>query len=78
MIKVQTEMWDKILEIVRTHPEIQRAYAFSYDDDAKTASFLVALKPDSRVKKQSIDMLENELEKTFTGVDFEIDRIIDL
>ena len=73
-----TEMWDKILEIVRTHPEIQRAYAFSYDDDAKTASFLVALKPDSRVKKQSIDMLENELEKTFPGVDFDIDRIIDL
>jgi cation diffusion facilitator family transporter len=72
------EMWDKILEIVRTHQDIQRAYAFSYDDDAKTATFLVALNPDSRAKEHSVDMLENELEKTFPGVDFEIDRIIDL
>ena len=72
-----TEMWDKILETVRTHPEIQRAYAFSYDEDAKTASFLVALNPDSRAKEHSVDMLESELEEKFPGVDFDIDRIID-
>ena len=72
------EMWDRILEIVRTHQEIQRAYAFSYDDDAKTASFLVALKPDSRVETRSVAMLENELEETFPGVDFDIDLILDL
>ena len=72
------EMWDRILEIVRKHQEIQRAYAFSYDDEAKTASFLLALKPDVRVEKHSVAVLENELEKAFPGVDFDIDRIIDL
>ena len=71
-------MWDKILEIVRNHQEIQRAYAFSYDDDAKAASFLVVLKPDSRNKTHSVAMLERELEETFPGVDFDIDCILDL
>jgi hypothetical protein len=36
------------------------------------------LKPDVRVEKHSVAMLENELEKAFPGVDFDIDRIIDL
>ena len=71
-------MWDKILEIVRTHREIRRAYAFSYDDDAKTASFLVVLKPDARNETHSVARLERELEQAFPGVDFDIDRVLDL
>lgn len=71
------EMWDRILEIVRSHPEILRAYAFSYDEEEKTASFIVALNPESRNEGYSVSSLERDLEKAFPGVAFDIDSILD-
>ena len=71
------EMWDSILEIVRSHPEILRAYAFSCEEEEKTASFIVALKPESRDERNSVASLERDLEKAFPGVAFDIDSILD-
>lgn len=71
-------MWDHILEIIRKHPEILRAYAFSYEDASKTASFLVVLAPESRNKRYSVGQLENELKRVFPKVSFDIECILDL
>ena len=71
------EMWDRILEIVRSRPEILRAYAFSYDAEERTASFIVALKPESRDEGRSVALLENALKKAFPSIAFDIDSILD-
>ena len=71
-------MWDSILDIIRKHPEILRAYAFSYDDTSKTASFLVVLAPESKNKRYSVEGLKNELKREFPEVTFTIECILDL
>ena len=72
------DLWDSILAIVRMHPEVLRAYAFSYNADRKTASFLVALNPKMRNKGQAVSLLEGELRKAFPDTTFDIDSILDL
>ena len=70
-------MWDKVLEIVRCHPEFLRAYAFTFDADHKMASFLVVPDPKLRDGGNAVTLLEQDLTKAFPDVRFDIDSILD-
>ena len=72
------ELWDKILSRVQARPEVLRAYAFSYDEAGRTASFVVVLNPSVRDGQRYISALSEELGGAFPGVAFEIEAALDL
>lgn len=73
----KAEMWDRILGIVKTHPEVLRAYAFCYDEARHTACFVVVVNPDVRDKKAQISLLRKELCAVFPGTDFVIETALE-
>ena len=74
----KAEMWDRILSVVRSHPEFLRAYAFSYDEAGHRVFFSVVLDPAAQSAKQSISQLEEQLRAAFPGISFEIEEALDL
>ena len=73
----KAEMWDRILGIVKPHPEVLRAYAFCYDEARHTACFVVVVNPDVRDKKAQISLLRKELCAVFPGTDFVIETALE-
>ena len=74
----KSEMWDRILAVVRSHPEFLRAYAFSYDEAQHTVFFVVVLDPAASDAQRCISQLDEELRAAFPGISFEIEEALDL
>ena len=74
-----TEIWDRILGVIRTHPEFLRAYAFSYDPPPENnVFFLVVADPSVHDKKNLITALEADLKQVFPDISFDIGIALDV
>ncbi len=73
------EIWDRILSVIRTHPEIVRAYAFSYDPPPESAVFFVVLPdPSVRDKGRLLEQLKEELKQVYPDLRFEVEAALDV
>ena len=74
----QAKIWDRILRIVKTHPEFSRAYAFSYDPPPENnVFFIVVVDPSVQKKERLVTALEEELGEVFPELNFEINIALD-
>ncbi|MER2234745.1 MAG: cation diffusion facilitator family transporter [Candidatus Limivicinus sp.] len=71
-------LWDKVLHIVRSHPEFLRAHAFSYDSTERSAFFVVILDPSVQKKDSLVDALTAELNAAFPGISFTVEAALDI
>ena len=67
------EIRDRILQVIRAHPEFRRACAFNYDAEEKTCFFNVLLDPAVRDRRAYVAKLQEELTDRFPGMRFDID-----
>ena len=67
------EIRDRILQVIRAHPEFRRACAFNYDEEEKTWFFNVLLDPAVRDRRAHVAKLQEELTARFPGMRFDID-----
>ena len=70
-------LWDSILAIMKDLPQIQRGYAFSYDPEAKTASFLVLTDLSVADEEKAVGDLKARLREEYPEITFEIDPVLE-
>ena len=58
-------------------PQIQRGYAFSYDPEAKTASFLVLTDLSAGDEEKAVADLKARLREEYPEITFEIDPVLE-
>ena len=71
------DVWDRVLGVIREHTDIQRGYAFLYNEKRKAASFIVVVNPSAPDEQKAIASLKEALAERIPDIHFEIDSILD-